>query len=66
MIPHAEYMEKLIDLISSFHLIKLSTIFPVPMVLCTESEIYKLSMKHNIKKKHLIRLVFPSYFKKPN
>ena len=52
-------MEKLItNSISSFHLIELFSTIHVQMVLRTDSEIYKLSMKRGIKEKLLDRIHF--------
>ena len=50
MLEHAKYMKMLTTiLISSFHLIEvLSTIY-VRMVLCTNEEISKLLIQHDIK-----------------
>ena len=56
MLTHDEHMKKLTTiLISSFHLIKVPGTIPVKMMLCTNSEITKNSIQHDIKEKHLIR-----------
>ena len=53
MLTHAEDMENLTKISTApFILIEVSIAIPVQMVLCTNPEIYKLSIQHGIKGKH--------------